>query len=158
MRHRTCVLAIVAVVGTAVMARAQGAPDEPSLKTAHETIVSSVTSGNLAVLQSMVHPRATGFFRESQQLVQLGGSVTAASILPTLVSDLGRFVTVPTNTAYRVIGPVGMVNMTAMLQAKKGEKQPDRFVRGTYIYLWDAGNWKLISWHGSDTPLQKKGK
>jgi 4-hydroxythreonine-4-phosphate dehydrogenase len=44
---------------------------------------------------------------------------------------------------------------TIFLRAKKGEKQGDRFVRGTYVYLREGDNWKLVSWHGSDTPLKK---
>lgn len=158
MSYRICAIVVgislVAVTGAA----AQGSGDEPSLRLTHETVVTSVTSANLATLQAIVHPRAAGFFKESQQLVQLGGGVTANDVLPTLIADLGRFVSVPTDTEYRVIGPVGLVNLTAVLQAKKGEKQGDRFVRGTYVYLYDGGGWKLVSWHGSDTPLQRKGK
>jgi hypothetical protein len=151
-----CVLAIVVVVGSGALARAQGSPDEQSLKVAHETVIGSVSTANLTVLQAMIHPRGSGFFKESQQLVQLGAGATAADILPTLITDLGRFVTVPTDTSYNVIGLVGVVNLTAVLQAKKGERQPDRFVRGTYIYVSEGGNWKLVAWHGSDTPLQGK--
>lgn len=155
MRYRICLLAIVTFMGSEIVTRAQGNPDESSLKLAHETLIKSVTSANLTVLQSMIHPRASGFFQASQQLVQLGAGVSAADILPTLIADLGHFVSIPTDTAYRVVGPVGVVNLTAFLQAKKNEKQPDRYVRGTYVYSWDGGNWKLVSWHGSNTPLKK---
>jgi hypothetical protein len=72
------------------------------------------------------------------------------------MADLGRFVSVPTDTVYRIFGEVGLVNMTATLRAKKGERQPDRFVRGTYVYISEGGNWKLVSWHGSDIPLVKR--
>lgn len=154
-RYRICLLAVVTVVGSAAVARAQGGPDEPSLKLAHETLIRSVTSGNLTVTQAMIHPRASGFFQESQRPVQLGQDVRAADILPTLIADLGHFDSTPTDTAYRVIGSVGMVNMTAFMQAKKGERQPDRYVRGSYVYSWEGGNWKLVAWHGSDTPLKK---
>jgi len=36
---------------------------------------------------------------------------------------------------------------------KKGSK--DRYNRGTYVYISEGGNWKLLSWHGSDTPLKQ---
>ena len=158
MRHRIWALAAGIGLLSMTVAAAQGAADEPSLKLTHETVIKSVTSANLTTLQAIVHPRAAGFFKDSQQLVQLGGTVTANDVLPTLISDLSRFVSIPTDTEYRVIGPAGIVNLTAVLRAKKGEKQGDRFVRGTYIYLFENGAWKLVSWHGSDTPLVKKGK
>jgi hypothetical protein len=154
-RHRIFVLGLVALIGSTALVRAQGGPDEASLKLSHETLVKSVTSGNLAVIQAMIHQRASGFFRDSQQLVQLGQSVTAADIVPTLIADLGHFVSTPTDTGYRVLGTVGVVNMTAFQQRKRNERGSDRYVRGTYIYAWEAGNWKLVSFHGSDTPLQK---
>lgn len=156
MGYRIVVLAIVALVGSASTVRAQESPEEHALRAAHETIVGSVTTGNLALAQAMIHPRALGFFRDSLFLVQLGGEVGTTDILPAVVGDLSRFVSVPTDTVYRTFGQVGLVSMTATLRAKKGEKQPDRFVRGTYAYISDGGNWKLVSWHGSDIPLVKK--
>jgi hypothetical protein len=150
------VLAVAVALGAPAAAAAQAGPDEASLKLAHETVIKAVTSGNLAVAQGMVHPRASGFFRESQQLVQLGTGVTASDILPTLFADLGTFASISaTNTGYRAFGTFGIVNMTAFQKRKSSERGPDRFVRGTYVYLWDAGNWKLVSWHGSDTPVKK---
>lgn len=155
MRHRMYALGLVALIGSTVVVRAQGGPDEASLKLTHETLVKSVTSGNLAVIQGMIHPRASGFFRDSQQLVQLGQGVTAADILPTLIADIGHFVSIPTDTGYRILGTVGVVNMTAFQERKRDERGSDRYVRGTYIYAWEGGNWKLVSFHGSDTPLKK---
>ena len=155
MRHRLYVLGLVALIGSTAVVRAQGAPDEASLKLTHETLVKSASSGNLAVLLGMMHPRASGFFRDSQQPVQLGQGVTAADILPTLIADLGHFVSTPTDTGYRVLGTVGAVNMTAFQKRKSNERGSDRYIRGTYIYAWEGGNWKLVSFHGSDTPLKK---
>jgi hypothetical protein len=154
-RPLTIVLTAVAVLGMPAAARAQAA-DETSLRLAHETVVKAVTSGNIAVVQGIMHPRASGFFRESQQLVQLSPTVTAAAVLPTLIADLATFVSIATtDTGYRIFGATGIVNMTAFEKRKPSERGSDRFIRGTYVYLWDAGNWKLISWHGSDTPLKK---
>jgi hypothetical protein len=154
--HRMSVLAVVAVLGSAAVVRAQAGPDEASLKLAHEIVVKAVTSGTTAVVQSMIHPRASGFFRDSQQLVQLGSGVTATDILPTLITDLGTFAAITaTDTGYRTVATVGIVNMTAFQKRKPSEKGSDRYVRGTYVYLWEGGSWKLVSWHGSDTPLKK---
>ena len=71
MLQRVCVLALVAVICTSSAVRAQGRPDEASLKLVHETMVKSVTAGNLAVVQGLIHPQALGFFRDSQQAVRL---------------------------------------------------------------------------------------
>jgi SnoaL-like domain len=150
-----CALALVASLESVAAVAAQGAPDEASLRLAHATIVKAVTSGNLAVIQGLIHPQASGFFRESQQPVQLGPGVTPADILPALVGDLARFVSTQTNTGVRVIGSVGIVNMTLFQQRKRNERGSDRYVRGTYVYIADGDNWKLAAWHGSDTPLQK---
>jgi hypothetical protein len=155
-QQRVCVLALVAVIGTASAVRAQSRPDEASLKLVHETMIKNVTAGNLAVIQGLIHPQAVGFFRDSQQAVRLGPSLTPAAILPTLIADLGHFSsTTPTDTGYLALGNVGIVNMTTYQERKSNERGPDRFVRGTYVYLWEGGSWKLVSWHGSDTPLKK---
>jgi hypothetical protein len=155
-RQLTIGLAVVAQLGMSAAARAQAGPDEASLKLAHETIIKAVTSGNLIVVQGMIHPRASGFFRESQQLVQLSPTLSAATVLPTLITDLGTFASIATtDTGYRLFGTIGIVNLTAFEKRKPSERGSDRYVRGTYVYLWEAGNWKLISWHGSDTPLKK---
>jgi hypothetical protein len=154
-QQRVCVLALVAVIGTASAVRAQGRPDEASLKLVHETMIKNVTAGNLAVVQGLIHPQAVGFFRDSQQAVRLGQGASPAEILPTLIADLGHFTSTPTDTGYRALGNVGIVYMTTFQARKSNERGPDRFVRGTYVYLWEGGSWKLVSWHGSDTPLEK---
>ena len=155
MRHRVWVLAIMAVVGCAALMRAQARSDEQSLKTAHEALVASVKAGNLTLLQPMIHPRGLGFFRESVTTVQLGNNYGAADVLPGVLTDVGRFVAVPTDTVYRAVGQVGVVLMTAHFQAPKGSNQPDRSSRATYVYTVDGGNWRLLSWHASDMPLKK---
>jgi hypothetical protein len=148
--------AVVVVLGGAAAAQAQTGPDETSLKLAHETMIKAVTTGTLAVAQGMIHPRASGFFRNSLQLVQLGSGVTANDILSTLFADLGTFASISTtDTGYRAFGPMGVVNMTAFQKRKPSEKGPDRHARGTYTYFFENGNWKLVSWHGSDAPVKK---
>lgn len=154
-RQIVCGLAVVALAASTAVVRAQGSPDEASLKLVHETVFKAVASGNLTLIQGLIHTRASGFFRDSQQPVQLGSGVTAADVLPTLLADLGHFQSIPTDTVYRVIGTVGVVNMTSFQQRNRNERGSDRYLRGTYIYAWDGGSWKLVSWHGSDTPLKK---
>ena len=150
------ILAIMGAAASVVPGYAQKVPDEQSLKIAHETLISSIKEANLVVLQPMIHPRGLGFFRESQFPVEIRNDYSAADALPALVNDISRFVAVPTDTVYRVFGQAGLVLMTAQLQTKKGEKQPPRYLRGTYLYIPEGGNWRLVSWHGSDTPLAKK--
>ena len=156
MRHRGWVLAVVFAVGSVGVAHGQTGPDEQSLKVAHETVINAVKSGNLVLLQALIHPRALGFYRESQFPVQIRSDYSVADAVPAVLTDLSRFVTVPTDTVYRVVGDVGVVCMTVNFQAKKGEKAPPRYTRGTYVYISEGGNWKLLTWHGSDTPLVKK--
>ena len=153
MRQAACVLAMIVALGSAAPALAQSGPGEQSLKVAHDTVMSAVKSANLTVLQALIHPRALGFYRDSQFPVEIRSDYTAADALPSVLTDLSRFVTVPTSSVYRVVGQVGVVCMTASLQVKKGSK--DRYNRGTYVYISEGGNWKLLSWHGSDTPLKQ---
>jgi hypothetical protein len=152
-RQAACVLAMIVALGWAAPTLAQRAPDEQSLKVAHDTVMSAVKSANLTVLQALIHPRALGFYRDSQFPVEIRSDYTAADALPSVLTDLSRFVSVPTSSVYRVVGQVGVVCMTASLQMKKGSK--DRYSRGTYVYISEGGNWKLLSWHGSDTPLKQ---
>jgi len=155
-KHLGWILAIMVAAESVAPGLAQSGLDEQSLKTAHETMIGSVKTANLTVLQAMIHPRALGFYRESQFPVQIRSDYSAADAVPSVITDIGRFMTVPTDTVYRVVGPVGVVCMTSSLQPKKGEKQPPRYQRGTYVYVAEGGSWKLVSWHGSDTPLVKK--
>jgi hypothetical protein len=154
-KPRVSVLALVAIIATAPVVRAQGRPDDASLRLVHETMIKSITAGNLAVVQGIIHPQALGFFRDSQKPVRLGSDLSPADILATLIADLGHFTSTPTDSGYRVLGNVGIVYMTTYQERKSNERGSDRFVRGTYIYLWDNNGWKLVSWHGSDTPLKK---
>ena len=120
MKHRVWILAVVILVGSAAVVRAQARMDEASLTAAHEALVVGVKTANLTMLQAMIHPRGLGFFRESQLPIQLGADFTAGNVLPAVVADLGRFMAVPTQTIYRVVGQVGVVMMTALLGGAKG--------------------------------------
>jgi len=158
-KHRVWILAVVILVGSAAVVRAQARMDEASLTAAHEALVVGVKTANLTMLQAMIHPRGLGFFRESQLPIQLGADFTANNVLPAVVADLGRFMAVPTQTIYRVVGQVGVVMMTALLVAPKESKELlDRSSRATYVYVVDGGNWRLLSWHGSDLPVKPKPK
>jgi len=149
-------LAMVLTLGSASLLNARVESGETSLKTAHQVLIDAVKSGNLAILQAVIHPRALGFYRESQFAVQLRSDYSAGDALPAVLDDLSRFVTIPSDAIYRAVGDVGVVCLSATLTAKKGEKDPTRYVRGTYVYINVAGNWKLLSWHSSDVPLKKK--
>jgi hypothetical protein len=149
-------LAIMIFAGSMVPGHAQSGLDEQALKTAHETMIQNIEKANLVVLQAMIHPRALGFFRDSHSPAQIRREYSAADALPSVVADIAKFVAVPTDTVYRVVGQTGIVCMTTAMQAKKGEKQSSRFLRGSYVYIAEGGNWRLLSWHGSDTPLMKE--
>jgi hypothetical protein len=135
------------------MAPAQTGATEQSLRTAHETLMGALKSGNLVMVQALIHPQALGFFRDGQRLAQLGGSYGAAEALPAVLTDLGQFQVVPYEATYRVSESTGIVCLSASMQAK--EKSKSRVIRATYVYVVTGGNWKLLSWHTSDVPLQK---
>jgi hypothetical protein len=147
-------LALVLALATAPALSAQST--EQAVKTAHETLVAAVKSGNLTMAQGLIHPQALGFYRESVRLVELTINYRPADALPSVLADLGQFVIVPHDITYRVVGSTAIVTMsTSMQAAKKGERIKDRSIRSTYVYALVDGNWKLLSWHSSDTPLVK---
>jgi hypothetical protein len=149
-------LALVLALATAPVLSAQSAED--AVKTTHETLVAAVKSGNLTLVQSLIHPQAVGFFRASVRLVELSANYRAADALPDVLADLGQFVIVPHETRYRVIGSTAVVSMATSMQANaeaKKDRVKDRSSRSTYVYVAVDGNWKLMSWHTSDTPLVK---
>lgn len=157
MNYAHWILSSMVLAASVGFVPAQSSPNEQSLKLAHEAMISSMTTGNMPLLQATIHPRALGFFRESQFPVQIRPDFTAADALPSVIAELGRFVAMPmTDSVYRVVGQAGIVCMASALQPQKGEKEIPRYLRGTYVYVFEDGNWKLISWHGSDTPLAKK--
>ena len=105
--------------------------------------------------QALIHPQAVGFFRTSERVVQLTTSYGPADALPAVIADLGQFIVVPHDTSYRIVGNTGIVSMANILApAKKGERIKERSTRSTYVYTSVDGNWKLLSWHTSDTPLK----
>jgi len=136
----------------------QVGPTEESLKVVHETVINSITKGNVPAVQSVMHPQALGFFRESQSAAEVKSGFTTTDALSSVLAELTSFVAFPTaTTLYRVVGNVGLALMTATLEPHKGEKKkPPRYLRGTYVYVWNDGYWKLLSWHSSDTPLAQK--
>jgi hypothetical protein len=156
MKYSGWIMAIMIAVASTAIGHAQSNLTEQSLKTTHETMISNIKTANLVVLQAMIHPRALGFFRESQATVQIRDNYPVADALPSVIAEISRFMPFVTDTVYRVVGQAGIVCMTAVLQPKVGEKQPIRYLRGTYVYVSEGGKWNLVSWHGSDTVLAKK--
>ncbi|HVH29660.1 MAG TPA: nuclear transport factor 2 family protein [Vicinamibacterales bacterium] len=152
----TRLLVLVLAVATAPILSAQSAQD--AVKATHETLVAAVKSGNLTLVQSLIHPQAVGFYRASVRLVELSANYRAADAIPDVLADLGQFVIVPHETSYRVIGGTAVVSMATSMQANaeaKKDRVKDRSTRSTYVYVAVDGNWKLLSWHTSDTPLVK---
>ncbi|MEJ2109752.1 MAG: nuclear transport factor 2 family protein [Acidobacteriota bacterium] len=151
---RIFILAVIAVSGAMPFGFAQSAPTEKNLKLTHESFVAAIVSGNMTTAEAMIHPRAFGFFRESVRLVELGPNYGASEALPSIVKDLSDFDAVNYNTVYRAMGDTGIVCMTNSFQAKKWSKAKDYYTRSTYVYVIVNGNWKLLSWHTSNTPLK----
>ncbi len=156
MKRTALALAIAVSLSSVPMLGVQTGSGEASLKAAHQLMVQAVNSGNVALLGNVVHPRALGFFRDGQMLVQLRSDYTTTDVVPAVVADLSRFSATPYDTVFRAIGDVGVVCMTAIMKANAWEKVPDRYVRSTYVYANVDGAWKLLSWHTSDIPLAKK--
>jgi hypothetical protein len=155
----TPVCALTLILASGPSARA--ATSEEALKLTHETIVRSLTQGNLTPLRGFVHPSALGFFYESQQLVQLSMEYTAVQAGAPIIADLTRFTSTESSSAYRVVGDTGIVAMTSVRVPNKEEKKEDPklqviHLRLTYVYVREGEAWKLLSWHTSQTPLRKK--
>jgi len=155
MRRRVLVLCVIAVSASVPTLVAQSVPTEDSLKLAHQTLMSAITSGNPAMLEPILHRNGVGFFRDSQMIVQLGGGYGAQEAIPSVLADLGRFTMSAYDTVYRVTATTGVVCMATTLQPKKGEKGQPRYIRSTWIYANLDGAWRLLSWHSSDIPLKK---
>ena len=146
---------MIALTTTASALLAQGTSAEDRLKVTHQTLVSAITSGNPAMLEAVLHRNGVGFFRDSQMIVQLGGSYGPKEAIPDVLADVGRFTMAAYDTVYRVAGSTGVVCMAMNFQPKKGEKGTPRFIRSTWMYAEVDGAWRLLSWHSSDIPLKK---
>jgi hypothetical protein len=139
------------------VATAQNAASEDTLKATHQVMFQAVNAGNVAMIAALVHPQALGFFRESQQIVQLSPSVTATTVVAALITDVSRFSSTPFDSATRVVGNVGIVALTAVQTPKPGTKDKEnRYLRSSFVYVYSTDGWKLVSWHTSETPLKKK--
>jgi hypothetical protein len=155
MKRRMLALALNAALISVPAMMAQSGPTEETLKTTHQTLVAAFKSGNPTMAEPLLHPNALGFFRDSQVVAQLGREYGAKDAVPAVLADLARFEMVPYDAVYRVVGNTGVVCLANNFQAKKGEKAQDRYIRNTMVYAFVGGNWRLLSWHSSDTPLKK---
>jgi hypothetical protein len=152
---RASVLSLVLVSAAVAALDGQGAPTQASLELAHQTLTSALTSGSPALLEPMLHPRGLGFFRNSENIAQLGGDLSSGTAIPAVLADLSRFAAADYDTVYRVVGTTGVVCMATSLRPKKGEKGQPRYIRSTWMYVHVDGTWRLLSWHSSDVPLKK---
>ncbi|MDH4065063.1 MAG: nuclear transport factor 2 family protein [Acidobacteriota bacterium] len=152
MRWIAFILALV--LASPLSLRGQDGANQESLKSVHGLLTQAVASGNVSMIGNLVHPQALGFFRDSQQLVQLRSGYGPADVVPAVVADLSQFSSVPYDSVFRVAGDVGIVCQTSNSQPKDSRVKP-RYLRSTYVYTLVQGNWKLLSWHTSDTPLGK---
>jgi ketosteroid isomerase-like protein len=148
------VLALLMVValarGSAVAAQTMSADD--SLKATHELLMQAVKSANVAMVTSVVHPKAFGFFRDSQRIAELKEGVTVADVVAPILTDLSVFTLTRADTQIRRLGDIGIVAVSTIAESKK---KSDRSLRSTYVYVRTGDTWKLWSWHTSDFPKKK---
>jgi hypothetical protein len=135
-----------------------GGPDEASLKATHQLVVKQVQDGSVTLLKNLIHPKAIGFFLNSQVPVQLRGGGGLEEQIATLAEELAKFSSVTLDSTYQVTGATGIVCARLRLDPEglKAKKKYDtRFNRVTYVYSWSAERWQLVSWHSSSIPLNK---
>jgi ketosteroid isomerase-like protein len=151
------VLASAVVVGAAASIAGQTLSPEDSLKATHETLMQAVAAANVDRVAAIVHPKGLGFFRASQQVAELQGSANFASLVQGLLKDLGEFTAsqVSLSTTIRVVGDTGIVTQTSIRDSIVNKKKVERHLRTTGVYVRTTDGWKLMSWHTSDTPLEK---
>lgn len=148
--------AAIVLIASASEVGAQGLSLEDSLKATHQTLMQAVGAASAERVSALIHPRALGFFRDSQRVVQLqGGDLTV--VVQGLLKDLGEITTSqqPLDTSLRVIGETGIVTQTTMRESVVSKRKVVRYLRTTAVYLRTPDGWKLASWHTSDTPLEK---
>ena len=157
MTIRAWVLASAVVLGVIASAAGQTLSPEDSLKATHETLMQAVAAANVERVAALVHPKGLGFFRASQQVAEIQGSGNLASLVQGLLKDLGEFTASQQSlsTTVRVVGDTGIVTQTSLRDSIVNKKKVVRHLRTTGVYVRSADGWKLMSWHTSDTPLEK---
>src|SRR5262245_47740352 len=83
------VLAATVAVCAAASTAGQTLSAEDSLKATHETLMRAVTTADAERVAALIHPRALGFFRMSQQVAELEGGSSLQALVETLLRDLG---------------------------------------------------------------------
>lgn len=159
MKNLTTVVLTLALAWWPITATAQAGSEE-DLKATHRLVAEAARTGNVAFMESVIHPRALGFMRGSQMIVELDSSTGAREIVTPLIVDMSRFLLTPYQTVFRALGDTGVVCTTVVGKPladdpKTGKKGPDMYNRATYLYARLDGRWRLVSWHSSDIPLKK---
>jgi len=149
------ILAAALVLGLTASSEGQTLTPEASLKATHEMLMQAVTAANADRVAALVHPRALGFFRNSQQVAELKGRDSLGVLVETLLRDLGEFTADQQShsTTMRIEGDTGIVTQTSRRETVVQKKNVTRYLRTTAVYVRSADGWKLLSWHTSDTPL-----
>jgi hypothetical protein len=145
----TALALLIVVVLAGASASAQTMSADESLKATHELLMQAVKSANVAMVTTVVHPQAFGFFRDSQKLAELKPGVTVADVVAPILSDLSVFTLTRADTQFRRLGDLGIVAVSTIAESKK---KSDRALRSTYVYVRTGDTWKLWSWHTSDFP------
>ena len=149
-------------VGVVLMGAAEGqTPEVEGLKMVHSGLLQAFESGDIQSLGAKIHPRAVGFFRDAQRMTELSSRLQVKDVIPPLWADTMRFARTPLYTTYTVLGHTGIVSTTASFKPLKKPPDPNapkakglRYGRMTHVYTFEAGAWRLVSWHTSDTPVK----
>ena len=136
-------------------------PQVEGLKMVHSGLLQAFESGDMQSLQARIHPQAVGFFRNAQRVTELSSRLQVKDVIPPLWADTMRFARTPLDTTYTVLGHTGIVLTTAAFKPLKNPPDPNaqkakrpRYGRMTHVYTFEAGAWKLVAWHTSDTPVK----
>ncbi len=117
------------------------ASDVASLRIAHAIVIEAFNSGDLARMETSIHPQALGFFRLSQFPVQLTGRNGVKQLGPAIAADLARFAKTDYDSEYLVVGDTGIVlNRVALAPKDKRDKEIElTYSRLTYVYANSGG-------------------
>ncbi len=151
-------IALLCLVATCVTHSSLEASDVASLRIAHGILLEALYSGDIARMETGVHPQALGFFRLSQLPVKLTTEIGVKERGPAIAADRARFADTIYNSKYLVVGNTGIVlNRMALTPRDKSDKNTAlTYTRVTDVYTYSEGRWLLVSWHTSDTPLKPK--
>lgn len=133
---------------------ARGQADE-SLKAAHSRYVALWMSGDVAAIEHSIHQRAVGFWADTAAPTDFQGLSNARrqQALKTLFASSRDLKITVLNIRHRTFENTGVVwgFYKVEFRDKNGSPRTENW-RTTEVFVKDAGQWLLASWHLSDIP------